>query len=353
MKFHKHIICLTLLALSILLTTGGAAAQSKRASFDTDIRDIRSNAAPGFNCQADDYLQYSPAAVLVALKACGYESRTGWGQMLTADAFSAAIMVGLTQGLKYSIDRQRPNGGNRSFPSGHTATAFMLATMLHKEYGWRSPWFSIGGFTIAAYTGVSRMLNDKHWMSDVATGAAIGIGSVHLGYYLSDMIFKNKYINPAYQKPTFDYDPTTKHYVAEILFGRRFPFGESGIRRGGVAGLSTDIPVIPGAGVSARACANSLSHTDGTSTNLYSVLAGGYYNYHFARRFELQAKAMAGYGRHMGKGCADIAAGAGLSFMLDDNFKIKAFAEYETISLAPQKPWMHSVVLGWTSSWCF
>lgn len=70
----------------------------------------------------------------------------------------------------------RPDGSNnKSFPSGHTATAFMAATMLHKEYGGRSPWYSIAGYSMATVTGVSRMLNNKHWLSDVLVGAGIGI----------------------------------------------------------------------------------------------------------------------------------------------------------------------------------
>ena len=353
MSACKHIICHIVILATTLLLCKESLAQDGINNFDTDIYDIRNNAIPSFKCQADDYIQYTPAAVMLALKACGYESRTGWGQMLTADAFSAALMVGVTQGIKYAVDRDRPDGQEHSFPSGHCATSFMLATMLHKEYGWRSPWFSIGGFTIAAYTEVSRILNNRHWMSDVAAGAAIGIGSVHLGYYLSDLIFKGKYINPAYERPEFTYDPSVKHYSAEILFGRRFIIGESDFTRGGVAGLATDIPIIPGTGVTVRATANSLKHKNGNSTNLYCFMAGGYYNYHFARRFELQGKALAGYGIYKGDGAADICAGASLGFMLDDNFKIKAFAEYETICLPLQKPWMHSFVLGWTSSWCF
>lgn len=353
MTFLRHIIYHTFIAVGLFLSCGNAGAQEVKANLDTEIRDIRNNAMPEFSCSADDYIQYSPAALMLILKACGYESRTGWGQMLVADAFSAAAMVGVTQGLKYAVDRQRPDSGRHSFPSGHTATAFMLATMLHKEYGWRSPWFSIGGYTVATLTGISRLMNNRHWTSDIMAGAAIGIGSVHLGYYLSDLIFKGKYINPAYEAPVYSYAPSEKHYLAEILFGHRFIVGESDITRGGIVGLSTDIPIIPGTGVCVRASASSMTYKDASCHNLYSVTAGGYYNHHFARRFELQAKALAGYGRLRGQDCADICAGAGLGFMLDDNFKIKAFAEYETMSLSPQKPWMHSFVLGWTSSWCF
>ena len=84
----------------------------------------------------DDYLQYAPVALTVGLKAAGYESRSSWGRMLTSDALSVAVMTAGVNGIKYSIKRMRPDGSRRnSFPSGHTATAFMSAAMLHKEYG--------------------------------------------------------------------------------------------------------------------------------------------------------------------------------------------------------------------------
>lgn len=75
----------------------------------------------------------------------------------------------------------------------------MAATMLHKEYGTtRSPWYSIGGYTVATATAVSRMLNNKHWLSDVMVGAGIGILSTEVGYFLTDLIFKDKGITHSY-----------------------------------------------------------------------------------------------------------------------------------------------------------
>lgn len=328
---------------------------------DEDIR----LAIPHYRCTVDEYTQYAPAVITFGLKACGYDGRTGWGQMIVSDVFSAALMVGVTQGLKYGIDRTRPDGDDRSFPSGHTATAFMTATMLHKEYGWRSPWWSIGAYTIAAYTGVSRMMNDRHWMSDVVGGAAIGIGSVHLGYYLSDLIFKNRYINPEYEIAGFSYDPDIKHYLAEIYFGRRFilgsgqnPFTGGKALRGGSAGLSADIPIIPATGITARLGANSLTYSTGETCRHYDALAGGYHKFHFAKRFEAQAKAMAGLAwmermsepktpQHSPLSC--LCTGLSLSFMLDENFKIKAFADYETIGTV-RAGWSHSAILGWSTA---
>lgn len=69
-----------------------------------------------------------------------------------------------------------------SFPSGHTADAFVAAAILHQEFKKISPWIGISGYAVAATVGVCRMLNNKHWQSDVLTGAGIGILSVHLAY---------------------------------------------------------------------------------------------------------------------------------------------------------------------------
>lgn len=85
------------------------------------------------------------------------------------------------------------------------------STMLTKEYRHKSPWAGIGAYAVAATTGLMRMANNKHWLSDVLTGAGIGILSTELGYCLADLIFKEKDIrrftdNEAFErwdKPSF------------------------------------------------------------------------------------------------------------------------------------------------------
>ena len=121
---------------------------------------LREDFVPKFHYEYDNYLQYAPAVVMLGLKSFGVESRSSWGRMLTSDAFSVAIMASVVNAIKYTAHVQRPDGSNyKSFPSGHTATAFMAATMMHKEYGDRSPWYSISAYTVATITGVSRILN--------------------------------------------------------------------------------------------------------------------------------------------------------------------------------------------------
>ena len=77
-----------------------------------------------------------------------------------------------TQGIKYVAGRTRPDGTDRSFPSGHTASAFATATVLQRHYGWK---VGIPAYALAGYVGASRLHANKHYMSDVAFGAALGI----------------------------------------------------------------------------------------------------------------------------------------------------------------------------------
>ena len=144
--------------------------------------------------KAADMIQYSPAAIMLALKAVGVQSRSDWSRMITADIASVAIMTGITNATKYSVKRERPDGrAHNSYPSGHTATSFMCATMLHKEYGQTvSPWIGAAGYGIAATTGIFRVASNRHWCSDVMCGAAIGIFSTEVAYELTDILFGEK-----------------------------------------------------------------------------------------------------------------------------------------------------------------
>ena len=349
----------TVFLLSAVSREADAQYATNRFSFDSGIYDIREACIPDFRYTYDDWLQYGPAALMVGLKVSGYESRSSWGRMLVSDAFSVAAMTVTVNGLKYTVKRTRPDGSkDNSFPSGHTATAFMTATMLHKEYGWRSPWFSIGGYTAAAVTGVSRLLNNKHWMTDIAAGAAIGIGSVHLGYFITDKIFNERGLAESFVEPSFAYNPDQKHYVAELIFGQRFVIGAEGMKqmdaipvKGGLAGVSTDIPLRPGIGLTGRLSASSMKYASGNVLPMYSTLAGGYWNFHFARILELQTHLMGGCAWLDGRSGIDLAAGVGLSLITDSHFKIKAFADFESLDFGKNHPWTNTIVVGWSSAW--
>lgn len=103
---------------------------------DTYFRSLRNDYMKSFHRPFDNYTQFLPGAVMLGLKTAGVDSRSSWSRMLVSDAFSVAIMGTVVNTMKKNTHVTRPDGSNdHSFPSGHTATAFMTATMLTKEYG--------------------------------------------------------------------------------------------------------------------------------------------------------------------------------------------------------------------------
>lgn len=177
-------------SIGVPLIIGGLIVKGE----DEHFLELRDAYVPDLRYPYDDYLTLVPAATMLGLKIAGVEGRSSWGRMLVSDAFSAALVATIVNSLKYTTKVTRPDGSKRnSFPSGHTAVAFMSATMLHKEYGLtQSPWYSIAGYTWATGIGLSRILNNRHWLSDVLAGAGIGILSTELGYFLADLIFKER-----------------------------------------------------------------------------------------------------------------------------------------------------------------
>ena len=147
-----------------------------------------------FKTGIDDYTQFFGPAMVVGLKLGGYEGRSDWPRLAVSAGLSYGVMALLVNGIKYTAKEMRPDGSTaNSWPSGHTATAFVGASLLHKEYGLtRSPWWSVAGYGVATATGVMRVLNNRHWISDVMSGAGIGILSTELGYAIGDLLFKQK-----------------------------------------------------------------------------------------------------------------------------------------------------------------
>lgn len=133
----------------------------------------------------DDYLQYAPAVNVYALDLLGVKAKHSFGDRTLLMASAYLLTATVVQTMKHAIGIKRPDGSNtKSFPSGHTATAFVGAHLLFKEYGNQNPWIGIGGYLAATTTGALRMVNKKHWFSDVVAGAGIGIMSVEIACLL-------------------------------------------------------------------------------------------------------------------------------------------------------------------------
>ena len=90
---------------------------------------------------------------------------------------TGGLTLAATEALKYGINERRPNGGNHSFPSGHTSLAFAGAGFIHARYGWK---LGLPFELLAAGVGYSRVKTKDHHWYDVVAGAAIGEGSAFL-----------------------------------------------------------------------------------------------------------------------------------------------------------------------------
>ncbi len=103
------------------------------------------------------------------------EPRTNKYSEIGFDLIRAQILSqSLVQGMKYAVQRDRPTGECCAFPSGHAATAFAAAAVLERHLGYRASWPALVG---AAYVGASRLVDDRHFLSDVVFGAAVGTAS--------------------------------------------------------------------------------------------------------------------------------------------------------------------------------
>ena len=193
-KPYKVMDDLSFVGVPIFLA--GIIDKSEKKAFRQDYKNTHANTrlVTHFKTEIDNYTQYFGPAMVFGLKLAGVEGRSTWPRLLASTAMSYGIMAAFVNGIKYTAKEMRPDGSTaNSWPSGHTATSFVGATLLHHEYGMtRSPWYSIAGYGVATATGIMRVLNNRHWVSDVMSGAGIGIMSTELAYALSDIIFKDR-----------------------------------------------------------------------------------------------------------------------------------------------------------------
>jgi membrane-associated phospholipid phosphatase len=81
----------------------------------------------------------------------------------------------LVQAVKHTVRRERPDlSNNKSFPSGHSASAFATATVLQRHYGWK---VGVPAYALGSYVALARMSWNKHHVTDVVMGAGVGIAS--------------------------------------------------------------------------------------------------------------------------------------------------------------------------------
>lgn len=181
-KWHQRKLVRATVVPAVLIGYGASTIKGNGLySSYAAQRDLQRHFA-GFNSDIDDYLIYVPYAELVALNLLKFRCKNDFLNTSLLILKSELIMIALVYPLKHITDMKRPNNGRLSFPSGHTAEAFVAATIIHKEYQHKSHWPGIAAYAVASSVGFFRMLNNAHWQSDVLAGAGIGILSVQLAY---------------------------------------------------------------------------------------------------------------------------------------------------------------------------
>jgi len=339
--------------VSVPLIAGGLIVKSENDHF----RSLRNDYFPHFANHLDNYMQYLPAALLYGLKLGNVEGRSSWGRMLTSHAFSTLLMTGAVNALKSTTKVMRPDGTSRtSFPSGHTATAFMTATMLDKEYGSKSPWYSIGGYTIATATGLFRMANNRHWLSDIMVGAGIGILSADIGYLLTDLIFKDKGIH---HYPTEDatWDENDRPSFLGLYMGFNIPLqrfslsdgSEISAKTGSNSGLEGAWFFNRYMGLGGRFTISNFQFTlngvpQNSSIDMLSGYGGAYFSYPITARWLIGSKLLIGYNHYSGadlpssemtignKNGAGFGTGISFNYRTSERLSMKIFTDYNILT---------------------
>lgn len=180
-------------APTVLLAAGAATLNATTKQWQTDWH---AKNFSGFRTRIDDGLQFAPNLAWFGLSLAGVKGRHAQRDQLMLGALSNALAFALMYGGKHVFNIKRPDGTDLSFPSGHTTNAFVGATVLHKEYGDQSVWYSVAGYGVATSVGFLRIANNRHWLSDVLAGAGTGILATQITYavypWLKKKIFKSE-----------------------------------------------------------------------------------------------------------------------------------------------------------------
>ncbi|QEC65725.1 phosphatase PAP2 family protein [Mucilaginibacter ginsenosidivorans] len=214
-KLHSN--PLSLVPPAAMITYGGLSfAVHPIRRIDYYIRGEVAKSSPNFHSKAESYFQFAPIVIVYGLNFAGVRGKNTFIDRTALLGLSSTILGITGLSTKHFTHRLRPNGSDYlSFPSGHTALAFMGAEFMAQEFDAKSPLYGVLAYTIATTTGVFRMYNRDHWFSDVVAGAGLGILSTKAAYLIYPAIRnwvthgdkkaddKNTMITPMYQDGAF------------------------------------------------------------------------------------------------------------------------------------------------------
>lgn len=191
----------------------GLYMKLNKTSFnDLSIKNSVVSSNLNFHTSADDYLRFAAVPFIFGLDFLGVKGKTDYKNRAVLFIKAEAIMIVSTGLLKRATQVIRPDGSDdHSFPSGHSAQAFLAAAMIQKEFGSKSIWYPIAAYAVASSVGALRIVNNKHYTSDVLVGAGIGILSVQLAYWTHQYKWnKQVVVMPTYSSRTFGVYVTMK-----------------------------------------------------------------------------------------------------------------------------------------------
>jgi membrane-associated phospholipid phosphatase len=152
----------------------GGTAAAGASFFDQDVRESLQATTLDWGDAFETGAGPVWSAVFVAgMFTAGRLSGGSRFRAMTYDMLDAAVVnFGYTELIKVAVGRERPNReDDKSFPSGHTSNAFALAAVAERHYGWK---VGVPSYLLAGLVGASRLEQDKHYLSDVVAGAALG-----------------------------------------------------------------------------------------------------------------------------------------------------------------------------------
>ncbi len=208
--FYKSKVFKATIAPAILIGYGLTTIKDNGIYSSYDAREDILRSHPNFDSWIDDALLVAPYVELAIVNLLKVQSNNDFINtsllILKAEAMFAVSVLA----LKHTTKLERPNGEDtQSMPSGHTAQAFLAATIVNAELRHKSPWYGVGAYGIATTVGAFRMLKNKHWQSDVFVGAGLGILCANVAY----LTHRNRWG----RKP-FAFNPTYNYGAAGVGF---------------------------------------------------------------------------------------------------------------------------------------
>ena len=161
---------------ALVLGVGGGAAAIAHIWDDDVANEVATNQQ--LNNAFEPGSKYGAFTIMVggafAVYGVGRVARKSHLAVVGADLVRGQIVSQVwVQALKHTVQRERPDKSDRvSFPSGHAAGGFSAATVLARHYGWKG---ALPAYAGATYIAIARIHDNKHFLSDVTFGAAMGI----------------------------------------------------------------------------------------------------------------------------------------------------------------------------------